>query len=1493
MNAKPSSPRLRRHALLALLGLSLALLGSACSDAPPDVDRVEPNLIDKSMFEGEWWSASTIIDVDYDTAFIFGGENASGPFKGAMSSDFGLDYNRLGGAAQYSSGSFPIGRIRWVIEEDFLFAFRTYELTAGGNDRGADPGFRGQPLAVYAIEEHVDVRQDYNSVTGETTNVREENTSDRRWFEREFMRIDWSNNQITNFNANDVQINELFASFSRDSVSFDIEEVGGDYPDSYRPMFVTVGEDPDYRRADEWPEDAADTTHYMSFVNREVWTPGSSCRSCTAVNVLTRNSFLRVPPNHEYAAAKSTHREFDRFGFFRALQPTYIRGGEDKTVQAVHCDSDADCGAGGHCEPTTGTCAGGLTSDFGETDALTFYMSRHNLYADSLTDQSCVSDWECNGRHDEGDDVDKHGSTCDPVARRCTLPLRARPIKPVEYTLSAHFPPYLVRSAFRTVADWNEALMRGRRAVLADPAHDQFECDEGICTQDLNRQALRPCQQVDPTSPCFCGSLEVDAAGNCGVRYDPFESPVDAEDRGVRRPYDCYVEGPADIANPVAYDEYSTTEDYGYRFVGSECILTLEVNDCDIDAEAPCQQLGDLRYQFLNHIEHGATPFGGVAVPLSDPTTGELVVSNANVASEALESMAKVTSEFYPVLRGEADEDEYFSGEHVRGYFARAGRVEHPVGVVSLGADGTYIEDPDRPALGGGVQSMLESRFEGLSDRIASLRGSDGRASIYTDRLQSLADSEVGRRLEATVQSEQDATQSLAGETLEDAPRSILEGGPLQDTMDERRRLQALASRNIDVMRPGIYHSQYHRYWADAFEDRPVAEASMRMQQGIFRSVMWHELGHALGLRHNFAASLDRDHYKPAYYNLARDTPLPHHDDYDSPAFDGDGNGVTRGEESQRWARAMKEARQERQTRGAGNYMTSSVMDYNGDLSDLSGLGDYDRAAVLFGYFNHVEAYSTGDPEVDPAAVSAGGLPSSTLDGLQYSDAIPRALWRYYSGGESCEVNADCPHASGKETVAFQDIRQRCVVNPRDQEVTGVCDGQEDCVCSNFYDDFDAYGAGAAYRDLNTDPTWSQVDYLFCQDGRINDLSWCTPFDAGESFLEVVEHYRQRWQDNYPARYFRNYRAGGPNKGYASGSIIDATKIYQHFVFRNFYEAGFRGDPGALGYLDHLFASVDVFNWLVSLVGAPDVGSYSFDAADNTYRQMSSSVDADGADVSLYPGQGYYMWSQYQEGLNGFFRLERAGMFLDKLAAMEALTRRDWGLSYGLDERLYVNFYDLFSTEVVDVFGGLMLRKPEQYAPRVTIDDDGEPQLSYLSMMGALYSGNETNAEAFPQASVDGIDSEALRAFASTLALASFPVYYDTSFEQRLLIFKLGSGEGYALPQTRKDGTPVCAYDGGVTCENPDYIVYESERLHTSYVGVIIGGASDNEQVAYRLLLTLQQKQERLTELGALGSPTFDELDEIERLRRDIERDEGFVEYLIELSRGFGISSPF
>jgi hypothetical protein len=153
-----------------------------------------------------------------------------------------------------------------------------------------------------------------------------------------------------------------------------------------------------------------------------------------------------------------------------------------------------------------------------------------------------------------------------------------------------------------------------------------------------------------------------------------------------------------------------------------------------------------------------------------------------------------------------------------------------------------------------------------------------------------------------------------------------------------------------------------------------------------------------------------------------------------------------------------------------------------------------------------------------------------------------------------------------------------------------------------------------------------------------------------------------------------------------------------------------------------------------------------------------------------------------------------------------------------------------------------------------------------------------------------------LRDFATISALSEFPVFYDTSFEQRLLVFKLGSGDGYTIPAKRRDGTPTCRYQDQ-NCTTPDYIVYESDRLHTSYVAVVIDpgetSQEDEQQVAFQLLRRLSERQARIRALQDMPTLTDPQKDELDRSQQGLQRDESFLEYLIELERQLGISSYF
>jgi hypothetical protein len=1511
----------------------LLALSASCSEEQPQISRVQTNLVEKTIFDGEWWYSSTAIDVSYDEAFVFNSANALAPFSGSMSTDYALDYNRGGpnvlGAPAYS---FPIARVRFVIDEKFLFAYRSYELVSGGNGDAHDSSFLGQPLAVFAISDHVDVRKEYDDITGETNNVTAENTTDRKWYERKFMRVDWSRNLLEDFSANDVQANELFTAFRRESVPFFVQSgTHSEFPKSYQPQFIRVGDDKEYARKDEWDLDKdKDTVHYMSFVTQEAWSPQGSCVSmggvCASATATMRNAFLRVPPNHEYAVATETNNEFDRFGLFRSNQPSYARGGADTSVQHKHCARDSDCGPGGACDTaqrraadcqaqgktTTcrveqNICVGGLTEDQGETDFLNYYVSRLNLYSDSLTDQTCQEDWECDGRYGQVCDKDDpkkcvgvEGSQCDLASKRCTLPLNQRKVRPVSFHLTKSFPPYLVRRAFDAMGQWNEAMMRAQRATRGILPFDQSRCGatgNDVCTTDLKTMAQVSCQNDDPTAYCFCGSPEdVDGKGKCRQGYDPFEKPEDAKARGIPNPYDCYIEGPADLKNPTKYEDYTPEESYSYTFKGKECVLTLQANSCDKDAKKPCEELGDLRYHFVSHLQHGGAGFGGVAQPLSDPKTGELIVSTATLAAESIETIGTLASQFFPVLRGDVPEDTYFTGENVRGYYGRLGKVEHPVATVPSNSSGNEIGDDSRPtrddfdaaASQMDAVKQLQDRMQRVSAKVEKLRGQEGRTATFSGRKAALKGKAIDQQLAGALGEALKSPTPLTAAGVPPGNGTALDA-PMAELEQERKRRQAMSSRNMDIFEDQIYNSQYYRYFADRFKGRTTQEASLRMQQAYFRGVALHELGHVLGLRHNFAGSLDRNNYPDAYFSIAVKSPLPNILEYDDPSRGGNNDGQIIGEEAQKFARELRAAREERLQQGSGNVMTASIMDYNANLSDYSGLGRYDRAAAAFAYFGKVEAYDTGNPESDPSLGDPMSLPVAFSD-LERPDLYRRELWSYYRGGESCQSDDDCPNRAGRDVTAFQSISQRCVANPRLPQRGTTCSGAGTCVCSNFYDDFDAYQNGTAYRGRAETAKYAPVKYLYCHDNRLNDLSWCSQSDAGESFQEVVEHYRRSWRERYPRAYFRNFRASGPAKGSSYDTVVEAVKIYQHMFFRQSFEGPeYRSKLGSLGYLDQLFASAATLDWLTEIIGAPDVGSYQLDPAAKVYRQISSEPGAVGSDLDLGLGQGFYLWSQYQTGQNGFFRLERAGTFLDKLLAIQAITKRDWGLTYQVDEFYYVNFFDVFQKEVIDLFGGLIARNPRQYAPRV---ENGT--LTYLSSFRQDDRGNTDVT--YPAPAVDGTDTEVLRDIATIEALSEFPVYYDTSFEQRLLVFKLGSGDGYTIPTTRKDGTPTCK-DGDANCPLPDYIVYDSDRLHTSYVAVVVDpeetGKIDEQQLAFQLLKGLSVRQARLRTLRANTARTPADQQELERLAPGIERDESYLEYLIELERQLGISSYF
>ncbi|HJK91468.1 MAG TPA: hypothetical protein RMH85_09045 [Polyangiaceae bacterium LLY-WYZ-15_(1-7)] len=1534
--------RFRYLKSLILAAAAFAIVG--CNQEGDTINRVQTNLVAKNIFEGEWWTLQSVVDADGDATLAGSGASLYMFSGGSAFTDLALD----------SGQSATMGKIRWVVDEDFLYAYRSYELIDGGNDDGRDPTFRGQPFAAFAIEDHVDIRREYSALTGEVTNVLVENTSDRRWYEREFMRVDWSMNHAQSF-AYLTDWVDFGSSWQHESAAF-IQEEGShpDFPESYAPQFVRVAEDPEYRFADEWPAEMADTVHYMSFTTMTMFSPGGNClligsnSICQTVSVPVRTAFLRVPPNHEYAAATQSHQQFDRFGLFRTYQRTYVRGGQDPESLRERCSSDADCASGGYCDLERNICDGGLTSDYGETDFMTFYRPRHNFFRNSLTDTTCRADWECNGLYPDTPGAD--GSVCDRAARRCTVPLRERDLRPVTYHLNDGFPKHLVKTAFETVGNWNEAFMRGWRAVQDRTIPDYA--------------SVRMTPQTDnPTAYCFEGSPDVGPDGTCAGKYNPFMAPSEWEAMGVAEPYDCQIVNTAgwdEPANPSSYDEYPMPDAYRWEFQGEECMFFLQTNACDWWRTEPgthCdavtdengdavawQQQGDIRYQFFNYIDQIGTRFGGVSELRADPTSGELITADANYAGIVGENMAFVATEWFPVIRCTSDEgcapgeegaaERWLGGENFRDYFeAVEGRSELPIQTAPSGSDGFTTDDFGRPALPVGDlrAAMAFDRVEESLPKIETLRGEDARFNIFQDRLRNLEgtsfESQMMEALGSQAMNAHFANTNLATTDVDPGQRvmdedvldriSPFRGNNMVREIGRDREIQQRAGMlGYDFMNltdpRSFLRSRYWEYWAEAFRGRPLGEASIRLQQMQMKAVQHHEVGHSVGLRHNFGGSFDRNNYGEGYFNLVLNEglELPRIDDYDL-----DGSDFVEADELEQYYADLREVRNERARRGAHNYMTGSIMDYNGDRSDVYGLGKYDVAATIWNYFDKVEAYE-GDPRVENVDPLFNPLLDSANTGRRWMTT--------YAGGESCNVDTDCPFQAGSAALAEgQPISQRCVRHPRYTRLPEPCDGDRNCICSNFDEDMRDYYDGVAYNndvDGDGERDFWPVRYQFCGDERLNDISWCSAFDAGESFQEAIDHYRRNWYEGYASNYYRRFRRSGPRTAVSFGSVVDAAKIYQHLFFRLFFEPGFganSGDnSGPLGFDDQWSASVDSMHWLIELINLPQEGSYQFDAERNAYTFLGEEMDMPGADMVMEPGQGFGMWTEFQDGHQGFFRAEKSGVFWDKFYALFALAIRDWGLNFTIDERYFINYYDLFAVPMTEVFGGIAIDDARWFAPRVDDEDELVNMAFYRGLglgecqRGRLATPCEPERDlVYPEPAIEGTTNTVLRNWATILALAQFPVFYDSSFEQRLIVFRLGEGTGHDIPDVQPDGSPACALgeaidpshnvvdpgvdDGCNTLEDATYVVYNSERLHTPYVAVKVRPRLsynlEEEQLGFQLLSRLIALQARVNELeGGSGTPA-----EIEAARIELQEQESFLENLIQLQAQYGISNYF
>jgi hypothetical protein len=229
-----------------------------------DIDRTQPDKVDKSIFFNKdgtkkvFYFRQTVTGVPPQTGYSFEGLQG------------------------------PLYKVRFDIQENYLLAYQAYDY-APGTQNAFTGGANNDDvaIAVFAISSQFDVKREYNASTGEQNNVISENTTDRPWYQRQYMRVDWSKNLTPDPGSVVPQMYDGILTTSLAPTAYFVSE--GDISNPDRPV-VTPG----YIDITSKFQATPDFNTCYGVYNAVFDDGGGACNS---TEIKIRNSFLEVKPS--------------------------------------------------------------------------------------------------------------------------------------------------------------------------------------------------------------------------------------------------------------------------------------------------------------------------------------------------------------------------------------------------------------------------------------------------------------------------------------------------------------------------------------------------------------------------------------------------------------------------------------------------------------------------------------------------------------------------------------------------------------------------------------------------------------------------------------------------------------------------------------------------------------------------------------------------------------------------------------------------------------------------------------------------------------------------------------------------------------------------------------------------------------------------------------------------------------------------------------------
>jgi hypothetical protein len=979
-----------------LLLVAAGLLG-ACAEEREPINRVQPYALPKSFFIGEdkvsaddnpeFWTQNTLINVGYGAA-------QDGLFT--------------------STYAQPMSRIKWQITEDMLIGRASYERIVGSDGLGTATGDEtedGNVAVAFGISSQFDIVNSYNSTTGEKLNVVEENNYDRPWYEREYIRVDFSKSLMNdNFDFDTASLVGLYGSITYEPMTYyvsdplDAEAPVFDLDNGYFDVTTKMWAKPGLIDLSDlgW----GINEYPACYLDGDFRGGSSPSGNCNPVELTLRQSFRRVE-NHDLTPIDNDGWRFQAFGAFAFAE----RRGFSRQY--------------------------GMTdNEYHRFQSLFPIWERSHYYSDPAamtgpvecytpdttpTGADVHRDDNSNGTEDECEAVTAlsgfGGSKCDEFSQKCTLPYRARTVKPMPwYVTNGSDLRFYEPTAYAT-HQWDSAL---RSAVvtakytecmsveLAGAAQGDSEALAAAKTKcfgqapvyygqtDANEDLMFLGQEMDDCrnnhATAFAG---VTGAVGSTAREDACAAIVQQKGTAIgaeagviaqaKMPEvltlchspvqqdDAPMCGTAEQRLPLnpATNEYLTAEECNSaRANGDRAVMTL----C---AQALNVRIGDLRYHQVNLIETPQTPSPwGIMVSSIDPTNGETISSSVNVWTYVNDFWAQRVVDWMRFAAGELSAADVTEGKNIKDWTDAAKAAEK--GGVFGTMTKTEVNSRVAAALNttptalaqmqSGVDAATAQKVKDFTHLLGTIKA-DARtagqnSTIYRARMKAVAGTTLEAELMNTQMQELYGVQSLSlTDGVLDMVSPLRGGNPALQNEIKRLKQNALGERGMcelemadtPVSIQGLSAKLQEKFGAfNAADDQATQQARAAkiatfLMRWSHQSVIAHEMGHAVGHRHNFVSSSDAWNYMPQYWALRTKAGAVTTECTDVDATGEDCIGP----------RYFDPVTPNESDNLIWMWMFSSIMDYAGETTqDLLPIGSWDFAATRLFYGDSVAVHN-------------------------------------------------------------------------------------------------------------------------------------------------------------------------------------------------------------------------------------------------------------------------------------------------------------------------------------------------------------------------------------------------------------------------------------------------------------------------------------------------------------------------------------------------------